>query len=89
MSYLELACLLCGLGRQAEAAEPYRKALELEEDDPDVNNELAWFLATSPEPCLRDAAAAVRLAEKAVAAAPETSQLPEYARCGLLPRRRR
>jgi tetratricopeptide (TPR) repeat protein len=73
MGYLELACLLCELGRQTEAAEPYRKALELEEDDPAVNNDLAWFLATSPEPRLRDAARAVRLAKKVVTARPESA----------------
>ena len=72
-SYLELASLLYELGRQTEAAEPYRKALELEEDDPAVNNDLAWFLATSPEPSLRDAARAVRLAKKVVAARPESA----------------
>jgi serine/threonine protein kinase len=70
-SYLKLIGLLCELGRQAEAAEPYRKAVELDSEDPAVNNELAWFLATSPEPGLRDAARAVRLAKKAVAAQPQ------------------
>jgi serine/threonine protein kinase/Tfp pilus assembly protein PilF len=73
LSYLELAYLLCEVGRQTEAAEPCRKALELEEDDPAVNNELAWFLANSPEPRLRDAARAVRLAKKAVTARPESA----------------
>jgi tetratricopeptide (TPR) repeat protein len=73
LGYLELACLLCQLGRQTEAAEPYRKALEMEENDPAVNNELAWFLATSPEPHLRDAARAVRLAQKVVAVRPESA----------------
>ena len=72
LGYLELACLLCELGRPTEAAEPYRKALALEEDDPAVNNELAWFLATSPESRLRDAARAVRLAKKVVTARPES-----------------
>jgi tetratricopeptide (TPR) repeat protein len=73
LSYLELASLLCELGRQTEAGEPYRKALELEQDDPAVNNELAWFMATSPQPHLRDAARAVRLAKKAVTAQPESA----------------
>jgi Flp pilus assembly protein TadD len=63
--------VLWELGRQAEAAEPYRKALELAPEDPAVNNERAWFLATSLEPRLRDAALAVRLAKKAVAARPQ------------------
>jgi tetratricopeptide (TPR) repeat protein len=73
LSYLELGRLLRELGRQAEAAEPYRKALELDPEDPAVNNELAWFLATSAEPRLRDAALAVRLAKKAVTARPQSA----------------
>src|SRR6185312_14914147 len=56
-----------------EVAEPYRKALELEADDPVVNNDLAWFLVMSPEPRLRDAARALRLAQKVVAARPESA----------------
>ena len=40
---------------------------------PTVNNDLAWFLVTSPEPCLRDAARALRLAQKAVTARPESA----------------
>jgi serine/threonine protein kinase len=72
LSYLQLARLLWELDRQTEAAEPYRQALELESADPAVNNELAWFLATSPEPRLRDAGLAVRLANKAVTAQPRS-----------------
>jgi tetratricopeptide (TPR) repeat protein len=71
--YLELAVLLYELDRQTEAAEPYRKALELGEEGHVVNNMLAWFLATGPEPRLRDAARAVRLAKKAVAALPQSA----------------
>jgi tetratricopeptide (TPR) repeat protein len=67
-SYRQLVSLLCELDRQTEAAELRRKALEVDSEDPAVSNELAWFLATVPEPRLRDAALAVRLAEKAVAA---------------------
>jgi tetratricopeptide (TPR) repeat protein len=69
--YLQQVNLLCELDRQTEAAELYHKALEVDSGDAAVNNELAWFLATSPEPSLRDAALAVRLAKKAVAAQPE------------------
>jgi serine/threonine-protein kinase len=74
-SYLALVGLLWQLGRQGEAAEPYRKALAVDSEDPAVNNELARFLATVPEPRLRDAALAVRLAQKAVTARP---QLGDY-----------
>jgi Tfp pilus assembly protein PilF len=70
-NYIELARLLWELGRQTEAAELYRKVLELDPDNHAVNNDLAWFLATSPEPRWRDAALAVRLAKKAVTAQPE------------------
>ena len=73
VSYLELACLLHGLGRRTEAAEPFRKAFELEDEDPEVNNDLAWLLVTSQEPCLRDDARALRLAQQAVAARPESA----------------
>jgi tetratricopeptide (TPR) repeat protein/tRNA A-37 threonylcarbamoyl transferase component Bud32 len=72
-SYLELVNLLWELGRQSPAAELYRKALELESDDPDLNNQLAWFLATAPEPRLRDAGRALRLAKKAVDARPKSA----------------
>jgi tetratricopeptide (TPR) repeat protein len=65
-SYLQLARLLWELGRATEAAEMRRKALEVAAEDPAVNNDLAWFLATNPEPFMRDLALAVRLAKKAV-----------------------
>jgi tetratricopeptide (TPR) repeat protein len=71
-SYLQLVSLLCEVGRPSEAAEPYRKALELDAEDPAISNELAWFLATGPEPRLRDATQAVRLAKKAVEARQES-----------------
>jgi tetratricopeptide (TPR) repeat protein len=70
-NYLELVRLLWELGRPGDAAEPFRKAQTLAPQDPGVNNNLAWFLATSPEPRLRDATRAVRLAQKAVRARPE------------------
>jgi Tfp pilus assembly protein PilF len=71
-NYLRLIRLLDDLGRSSEAAEPYGKALKLESEDAVVNNERAWFLATSPEPRWRDAARAVRLAKKAVDAKQES-----------------
>jgi serine/threonine-protein kinase len=65
-SYLDLCTLLCALGRQSETDEPYRKAIALESESHALNNQLAWFLATSPEPRLQNPALAVRLAKKAV-----------------------
>jgi serine/threonine protein kinase len=72
LNYLRLIRLLGDLGRSTEAAEPYRKAIALESEDAVVNNELAWFLATSAEHGWRDAARAVRLAQKAVSAQSES-----------------
>jgi tetratricopeptide (TPR) repeat protein len=67
-SYLALVSLFWQLDQGNEAAEPYRKAFELDPEDPVLNDGRAWFLATSPEPRLRDGALAVRLATKAVKA---------------------
>ncbi len=69
-TYLDQVNLLCGLGEAAEADETYGKVVEVDSEDPVVNNKLAWFLATAPEPRFRNPAEAVRLAEKAVAAEP-------------------
>jgi serine/threonine protein kinase len=74
-SYLKLIGLLCELGRETETAEPLRKALAVDAGDPDVNNELAWFLATCPATGLRDHALALRLAKKAVAAQTRSANL--------------
>jgi tetratricopeptide (TPR) repeat protein len=71
-NYLRLIRLLGDLGQPTEGAELLQKALQIESGDAAVNNELAWFLATSPEIRLRDSARAVRLAKKAVDAEPES-----------------
>jgi hypothetical protein len=73
LSYLGLVSLLWELGRQTKAAEPFRESVELDPEDRALNDDLAWFLATSPEPRLRDAALAVRLARKAVTAGSESA----------------
>jgi hypothetical protein len=73
LNYLGLVSPLWELGRQIEAAEPFRKALERDPEDPALKNDLAWFRATSPEPRLRDAALAVRLARKTVTAGPKSA----------------
>jgi eukaryotic-like serine/threonine-protein kinase len=71
--YLQLVSMLWALGRQSEAAEPFKNALEVDPQDGGANNELAWFLATTPEPRLRNAPLAVRLATNAVAADPDSA----------------
>jgi tetratricopeptide (TPR) repeat protein/tRNA A-37 threonylcarbamoyl transferase component Bud32 len=67
-SYLDFIGLLEVLGRPAEAATFLHQALEVKSEDPGVNNNLAWILATHPESGLRNPALAVQLAQKAVAA---------------------
>jgi len=57
--------LLLNLGRQAEAIGEYEKALELDPEDSGILNNLAWVLATSPEPKLRDAKRSLTLANRA------------------------
>jgi tetratricopeptide (TPR) repeat protein len=54
-------------GRAPGAAAAYREALRLGTRDARVLNNLAWILATSSDPGLRDPAAAVALAEEAAA----------------------
>jgi serine/threonine protein kinase/Flp pilus assembly protein TadD len=58
--------------RQWEMAlSKYASPLELQPDAPGHQHIMAWLLATCPEPKLRDPKRAVKLADKAVMAAPE------------------
>ena len=54
-------------GRLEEALEHYRQAVRLAPENALALNQLAWFLATCEQQELRDAAEAVRVAEKAFA----------------------
>jgi 4-amino-4-deoxy-L-arabinose transferase-like glycosyltransferase/tetratricopeptide (TPR) repeat protein len=49
-----------------EAIQHYRKALDMDSNDPVVLNNLAWILATAAKPGLRNGQEAVRLATRAV-----------------------
>jgi tetratricopeptide (TPR) repeat protein len=71
-SHALFGLLLCETGRCAAGAEQYRQALKVDPASAAAHNHLAWFLATAAEPGLRDAAEAVRLARKAVAAEPKS-----------------
>jgi tetratricopeptide (TPR) repeat protein len=75
-----LADLLTASDRPKEADEIFRRVVRIYEQlragSPDVaaiNNEVAWFLVATSELRLRDAALAVRLAQKAVSAQPKSS----------------
>jgi tetratricopeptide (TPR) repeat protein len=59
-----------GLYKELEAE--YREAIRLRPDDPVPHNDLAWLLATCPDPKLRDPKQAVEQAQKAVELAPNT-----------------
>jgi tetratricopeptide (TPR) repeat protein len=65
--HAERAVGLDAAGRVAEAAAAYREALRLGPRDVRLLNNLAWILATSSDPALRDPAGAVDLAEEAAA----------------------
>jgi serine/threonine protein kinase/tetratricopeptide (TPR) repeat protein len=70
-SQLDLIMFLLQRGKRDEAD---RRLYELTREDLDdhlVCNDVAWFLATSPDPHFRDSIRAVPLARKAVAREPE------------------
>ena len=52
-------------GETGEAIVHYRKILEMEPNHAEVHNNLAWLLATGPEPSLRNAAEAIEHAQRA------------------------
>jgi len=66
-----LAGLLQSAGRHRQAGKEYRAILKLFPDSPRAWTDLARFLATCPDPALRDVKQAVELARKAVARAPK------------------
>jgi tetratricopeptide (TPR) repeat protein len=60
-----LAAALNAQGKVTEAIEHYRAALRTQPDFPEALNNLAWILAASPGPEVRNGAEAVALAERA------------------------
>ncbi|MGB6044206.1 MAG: tetratricopeptide repeat protein, partial [Pirellulales bacterium] len=63
--YRARADLLLSMGRQADAAKDYEKALKIQPKDSSILNNLAWLLATSPDEKIRDGKRAVELATSA------------------------
>jgi eukaryotic-like serine/threonine-protein kinase len=70
-NHTSLGNALKAQGRLDEAIAEYRVAIRLEKDDPSPYNNLAWLLATCPEPKFRDPKRAVELANNAVKLAPK------------------
>src|SRR5262249_26338098 len=67
-----LAHLLTASGRYQEAEQVYSRLLESNPKSPAAHNDLAWLLATCPEPTVRDPGRAVALAGRAVELVPST-----------------
>jgi serine/threonine protein kinase/WD40 repeat protein/tetratricopeptide (TPR) repeat protein len=63
------------LGQGKKVLADFEHAVEIGPDQPDPNNNLAWFLATSLDASLRDPKRAVGLAKKAVDLAPKEGTL--------------
>jgi tetratricopeptide (TPR) repeat protein len=64
-AHYDLAIALARRGRNADAIEHFRMAISLNPEWVAPLNNLAWLLATAPEPSLRDGKEAVRLAAQA------------------------
>ncbi len=64
-AHFHLAEALKHLGRAPDALSHYRQAIEIDPHLPQALNNLAWQLATHPDPNLRDGPRAVQLAQRA------------------------
>jgi Flp pilus assembly protein TadD len=64
-AWTTLGLVLFQKGDIKQAIDAWQQALEIKPDQPDVQNNLAWVRATTPEASLRDGVKAVALAEKA------------------------
>ncbi|HXD51111.1 MAG TPA: tetratricopeptide repeat protein, partial [Burkholderiales bacterium] len=65
-AYFGWALALKQQGRAAEAVAPLRRVVELRPNWVEALDELAWILATTADPQVRDAGQAIMLAERAV-----------------------
>jgi cytochrome c-type biogenesis protein CcmH/NrfG len=64
-AHAQVASLRAIQGGFQDAVQHYLEALRLKPDSPDVLNNLAWLLATCPDPKVRDGTQAVQLAQHA------------------------
>jgi tetratricopeptide (TPR) repeat protein len=65
LAHSNLANTLFVQGRTREALPHFRAGGADEQNDPKLTNNVAWMLATDPDPQLRDATLAVQFAERA------------------------
>ncbi len=75
-----LGVTLFGIGRADDAIAHYRKALEISPENVAALSNLAWLLATSSDPSLRNGSEAVRLAERADSASFRSEKHPSVLR---------
>jgi Flp pilus assembly protein TadD len=75
-----LGVTLFGIGRANDAIAHYRKALEISPENVAALSNLAWLLATSSDPSLRNGSEAVRLAERADSATSSSDKHPAVLR---------
>ena len=64
-AHAQVAAIRARQGEFSDAVGHYRAALRLQPDSPEILNNLAWLMATSPEPKVRDGTQAVQLAQRA------------------------
>jgi len=64
-AHLGLATVLRQMGKMEEAISHLQKAQQLKPNEPEIQNYLAWTLATCPQPSLRNGPRAVQLARQA------------------------
>ncbi len=64
-THFNLGNALLQKGRVAETISHFQKALQLKADDPEMQDSLAWLLATCPQAALRNGNQAVELAQRA------------------------
>ena len=63
--YAHLGLAYSRKGDSREAVDAWRQSLAINPEEPDIQNSMAWLLATAPDPSLRDGKRAVDLAERA------------------------
>jgi serine/threonine protein kinase/Tfp pilus assembly protein PilF len=71
LAHAALGKALSEEGRFDEAIRHYEKVVALRPDNAEARNNLAWFLATGPDPSRRDPRRAVELGKRAVEVAPK------------------
>ena len=64
LAYVDIASVWLGLEEESKAVDSYRSALRLVPELPKALNNLAWILATHPDPKIRNGIEAVKFAER-------------------------